>query len=216
MDGTLAWPLQFAARPYGDHCRDRFEDRIVDVSRASRPGGSPGVAMDTQSLSPGAPVGALLANSAELLKLWLAVPAYGRVLVPLNSRLTVPELAFIVVDAGITVLVVDAGHLQAGRQLREQCTALSGLVFAGRGECPPDCVPFEALHSAEGIAAPELASDTIAAVMYSGGTTGHPKGVQLSHGNLLANSKHVWITNRLLPSDRWLHASPAFTPPVRR
>ncbi len=210
LDGTLAWPLEFAARTYGDRTAVIDADRVWTYHELHGRVRRLGAALDGLSLSPGAPIGALLANSAELLELWLAVPAYGRVLVPLNTRLAVPELAFIVGDARITTLVVDAAHLQTGRRLREQCQALSVLVFAGPGQCPPDCIPFEALHSADGIAPPDLASDTTAAVMYTGGTTGHPKGVQLSHGNVLANSKHVWITNRLLPDDRWLHASPLF------
>ncbi|MGB8385264.1 MAG: long-chain-fatty-acid--CoA ligase, partial [Dermatophilaceae bacterium] len=206
----LAWPLEFAARTYGDRTAVIDGDRVWTYHELRGRVRRLGAALDGLSLSPGAPIGALLANTAELLELWLAVPAYGRVLVPLNTRLAVPELAFIAGDARISTLVVDAAHLQTGRRLREQCQALSVLVFAGPGRCPPDCIPFEALHPTDGIAPPDLPSDTTAAVMYTGGTTGHPKGVALSHGNVLANSKHVWITNRLLPDDRWLHASPLF------
>ena len=215
VKGTLwteRWrgPWSSAARPYRDCTAVIDGDRVWSYHELRDRVRRLGAGLDGQSLPFGAPVGALLANSAELLELWLAVPAYGRVLVPLNTRLAVPELAYIVVDARLTTLVVDDAHLEAGRQLRAQCQALSVLVFAGPGRCPPDCIPFEALHSAVGIAPPDLASDTTAAVMYTGGTTGHPKGAELTHGNVLANSKHVWITTRLRPNDRWLHASPLF------
>ena len=52
--------------------------------------------------------------------------------------------------------------------------------------------------------------DTLAAISYTGGTTGLPKGVMQSHGNLLANAKHMLIANPLLPTDRFIHAAPMF------
>jgi long-chain acyl-CoA synthetase len=60
------------------------------------------------------------------------------------------------------------------------------------------------------VPAPELEPDTVATILYTGGTTGRPKGVLLSHANVLANSKHMLHVDALSPSDRFLHAGPLF------
>ena len=50
----------------------------------------------------------------------------------------------------------------------------------------------------------------MAAISYTGGTTGTPKGVMLSHGNLLANARHNLIATGHQQTDRWLHVCPMF------
>ena len=60
---------------------------------------------------------------------------------------------------------------------------------------------------------PEASSaptDALAAISYTGGTTGRPKGVMLSHGNLLANARHNIMATGHAAEDRWLHVCPMF------
>jgi long-chain acyl-CoA synthetase len=210
MHGTLAWPLEHAARPHGDRLAVIDGSRRLTYRELHDRVRRLGAGLETLGLAPGAVVGALLGNSLEHLEAWLAVPAHGRVLNTLNTRLAVPELVFMLDDCGTEVLVVDAEHLATGRELRSRCPGLRELVFAGAGECPPDCVPYAALLSEPGTAPPDLDPDTLASISYTGGTTGRPKGVMLSHANLLANSKHLWHTDGFQREDRYLHAGPMF------
>ena len=210
MHGTLAWPLEHAARPHGDRIAVIDGDRQLTYRELHQRVRRIGAGLETLGLAPGDFVGVLMGNTLEHLEAWLAVPAYGRVLTTLNTRLAVPELAFMLEDSGTRVLVVDDVHLETGRALLAQCPGLERLVYAGTGTCPDDCTPYTSLTVDEGVAPPELAPDTLAAVSYTGGTTGLPKGVMLSHANVLANTKHLWHTDGFQREDRYLHAGPIF------
>jgi long-chain acyl-CoA synthetase len=129
----------------------------------------------------------------------------------LNHRLALDELAFMIDDSGTRVLVADDARLEAARDLRDRCEALEHVIHAGSGAPPDDCIAYEALlEQAEPTPAPDLPGDTLAAISYTGGTTGLPKGVMLSHGNLVANAKHFLFQDALAPEDRYVHAGPMF------
>jgi long-chain acyl-CoA synthetase len=109
------------------------------------------------------------------------------------------------------VLILDRDHLEIGRALRSRCASLRQLVLDGGGPCPEDCVPYEQLLAgAVGPAGSAPDEHDLAAISYTGGTTGRPKGVMLSHGNLLSNARHNLIATGHRPSDRWLHVCPMF------
>jgi long-chain acyl-CoA synthetase len=177
----LGWPLRRAARLYGD--RPAFGTRTYrDV--AARVG--------ALELEPGARVGFLGANSLAHVEAWLGVPAAGGVLVSLNYRLAPQELAFIARDAELSMLITDRERLDVARSLGVPLVEWDDLVAGPRVERP------------------DLPPDTLAAISYTGGTTGTPKGVMLSHGNLLANAQHNLAATGHRPDQRWLHVCPMF------
>ena len=211
VSGCLSWPLAHSLQVHGERTAVIEADRRLTYrelgARVSRLGG----ALDRLGLPLGAFVGTLAGNTGAHLECWLAVPAYGRVINSLNHRLGLDELAFMIDDSGTRVLVADDVRLDAARQLRERCEALERIVFAGNDQAPDDCISYEALlDDSEPLAPPDLPADTLAAISYTGGTTGLPKGVMLSHGNLVANAKHFLFQDALTPEDRYVHAGPLF------
>jgi long-chain acyl-CoA synthetase len=133
------------------------------------------------------------------------------VLVDLNFRLSHDELVFIVDDCGTEILIVDRERLEVGRALRSRCPSVRELVLDGAGPCPEDCAPYEQLLTdATGEPGPAPDGHELAAISYTGGTTGRPKGVMLSHANLLANARHNLIATGHRRADRWLHVCPMF------
>jgi long-chain acyl-CoA synthetase len=133
------------------------------------------------------------------LELYQAVPGAGMVLVPLNQRHTSAELRYALEDSGAKVL------------------------FAGEGvDYPEGVVPhvidlddgYEALIAAALPAEfPDgLASDALAGLFYTGGTTGAAKGVMLTHRNLVANALHFQASFAFRAETRWLVAAPLFHP----
>jgi long-chain acyl-CoA synthetase len=154
-------------------------------------------------------------NSFRHLECWVGIPAAGMVLNDLNYRLAVAELEFIVNDCGARALVADGPYLEVARQLKQRCPSLEVLVYFGAERAPEGWVSWDDLCAAEPLDEDHaelraIGADTLAAISYTGGTTGLPKGVMQSHGNLLANAKHMLIANPLGPADRFIHAAPMF------
>ena len=209
-DGDLSWPLRRAAGVHGDVVGVTAGDRSLTYAELARHVGGLGAALAELEIPLGARVGLLGVNSLAHLECWLAVPAFGRVLVDLNFRLAEDELAFMVEDAAVELLVVDRDQLEVARALRERCPSLRQLVLDAPAPVPADCVVYEDLV-ARAPAAPRGAEpDALAAISYTGGTTGVPKGVMLSHGNLLANARHNLVATRHRQGDRFLHVCPMF------
>jgi long-chain acyl-CoA synthetase len=211
VSGSLSWPLQHAVQVHGDRTAVIDADRQLTYRELGERVSLLGGALDRLGLAPGAFVGTLAGNTAAHLESWLAVPAHGRVINSLNHRLAPDELAFMIEDSGTRVLVADDARLEAARDLRERCDALDHVVHAGDAPTPGDCLAYEELlEDSEQAAAPDLPADTLAAISYTGGTTGLPKGVMLSHGNLVANAKHFLFQDALTPEDGYVHAGPMF------
>jgi len=176
----LGWPLRRAASLFPN--RRAFARTYGELAdRLAR--------LDVE---PGARVGILAANTRAHAEAWLGVPVAGGVVVSLNYRLAPEELRFIAEDAQLSMLVTDDEHADFGRTLGcpvfEWDDLLSGPTRARRDHAP----------------------DTLAAISYTGGTTGRPKGVMLSHGNLLANAQHNLVATGHRAGQRWLHVCAMF------
>src|SRR6185312_14457464 len=154
-------------------------------------------------------------NSFRHLECWVGIPAAGMVLNDLNYRLAVRELEFIINDCGARAIVADGVYLEMARQLQQLCPSLEHLVYFGTESAPGGWVHWDDLCAATPLDENHselraIAADTLAAISYTGGTTGLPKGVMQSHANLLANAKHMLLANPLMPTDRFIHAAPMF------
>lgn len=178
----LSWPLTRAARLFGGERAVVDGERSVTyaelVRRVRALGG-----LDA------ARVGYLGPNSLAHMECWLGLPAFGKVLVDLNYRLSVEELAFMVRDAGLDALVADDPRAE---------------------QLGVPVVDYEALVAGPEHAFPGVDEDSVAAISYTGGTTGTPKGVMLSHRNLLSNALHNLAVTGHAREDRWLHVCPMF------
>ena len=126
-------------------------------------------------------------NSARLLVSFFGVPAYGRVLVPINFRLNADEIGYIVEHSGATVLLVDPELDDVARRRRR-----AQHRFVLGGERRRRAVP-RAASSREPW---EPDEDATATINYTSGTTARPKGVQLTHRNLWLNATDVRVAHR--------------------
>ncbi|GAA4490567.1 long-chain fatty acid--CoA ligase [Rhodococcus olei] len=146
-------------------------------------------------------IGVLGANSAEYLAAYFGVPAAGFVLVPLNARLADVELASVIDDCEPAVVLVDEAHRTRAESLCESTPA----VVVDFGHLLDD--PIERVDPAAGA---DVGSDALAAIFYTGGTTGRAKGAMLTHGNLAANAQHMIAGLGYSADDVYLHCSPMF------
>ena len=158
-------------------------------------------ALRDHGLAPGDRIGLLSTNRPEFLELLLAAARMGAITVPFNYRLAPAELSYQIGHADLALCFVE-----------DACRETYDSADAG---CPTEVLEAEPIDAwtARGDPAPQMAdlpSDAPLGIFYTGGTTGLPKGVVLSHGNFLANAVNVAGVVDLLDSDIYLHAAPMF------
>ncbi len=118
----------------------------------------------------------LAGNSRHYVNLWHAAFLGGGVVNPLNNRLAPKELGFILADSGSKVLYVDADHAPIAERLRADLPALETVVLIGDGDVAHD-VRYDEVVGSGSPTVVDVAEDDLAVLMYTGGTTGLPKGV---------------------------------------
>lgn len=157
-------------------------------------------------------IGLLMLNSFHYLEVFYASFLIGAVVVPLNFRLAVPELSFILNDAGVKILFFHREFQQVVSHLREESPSIEHYVWT---ELEPlesmDFIFYESLlQDSVGWRQTDLDEHDVAGIFYTGGTTGLPKGVMLTHKNLLVNAFQTSLAIDVRPDDIYLHAAPMF------
>ncbi|MCF7550804.1 long-chain-fatty-acid--CoA ligase [Pseudonocardia sp. WMMC193] len=210
MTESLKWALDRSALIASDRTAVVDGDVRYDYAELARRVTGLGGGLQGLGIAKGDVVGVLALNGRRHLDHWLAVPAIGAVLNDLNFRLSEEELAFILDDCRTVALAVDDTHLEIGARLRERCPTLTTLVHMGDGPAPDGFVSHDELLEHSPATEVSISPEDVAGIFYTGGTTGRPKGVLLSHRNLVANAKQALLSIRHTAEERYLHAGPMF------
>ncbi|MFQ5682941.1 MAG: long-chain-fatty-acid--CoA ligase [Candidatus Binatia bacterium] len=167
-------------------------------------------------VGPGERIALLHSNCHRSLEAYFAAAHAGAVLVPLNCRLTARDLAYIIDDTESRVLFADAtwGKLatEAATQAHTRCT----LVWSPSGDenrRGPSSLDYETSLLTAGshpLGEPRVKEDDPANIYYTSGTTGHQKGVVLTHRNIYSHALATIADLRLSDSDIWAHVAPMF------
>ena len=148
-------------------------------------------------------VGTLLWNQPEHLELYFGVPAMGSVIHTLNPRLHPDELGFIAGDAGDRAIVVDESILPVLDSFRSAHEFEHVIVVSQGAEVPEGTIDYEWLiEGAEPMSWPEPHERRAAAICYTSGTTGRPKGVLYSHRALVLHSMAAALPDAMNISTR--------------
>ncbi|HTU19401.1 MAG TPA: acyl--CoA ligase [Gemmataceae bacterium] len=155
----------------------------------------------------GDPVGIVLPNNLEYLVAFLAATWARAIAAPLNPNYKVEEFRFYLEDAGARAVVVGPGDHPA----REAARQLQIPIW----ECALDAQDRVYVRRQSGQAAPNLDRSTptpsdVALFLHTSGTTSRPKGVPLTHGNLMASIANIAATYQLTPRDRSMIVMPLF------
>ena len=163
-------------------------------------------------LRPAMHLGILAPNSHRYYEVFFASHWAGMPLAPLNTRLGTAELEFMLRDGRVCALFAGRDQLALALALRERVPGLAHVI-ALDGSAPDGVFDYEALLAGGNplaAAARDWREDDCLQLCYTGGTTGRPKGVMLSHRNLLANAEHAQAVHGFRAADRWLHVAPMF------
>lgn len=169
------------------------------------------LAAGLQSLTPGKPprVAVLAANSPRHLELMYAVHWCGGVLVPLNTRLALAELQEIAEHAEIEIVVTDGHYRTAAHGLATRKDG-SVLVDIGTTPNPEAATNYEELTRFDAIPHAATSGWETAALFYTGGTTGRPKGVMHSHHAMVMQCVNLVAELHFNEETVHLHSGPMF------
>jgi fatty-acyl-CoA synthase len=155
-------------------------------------------------------VAILARNSTDIFDLQFACQRLGAIMLPLNWRLAVPELEFIISDASPKVLIFDDFFADSVSALNEAGVAPLTVEMHPDGSASE----FEyGIGHAKGEVAPvELSHDDIVTILYTSGTTGLPKGAMITYGMNFWNAVNLGLPALVTPKTVHLSILPLFTP----
>jgi fatty-acyl-CoA synthase len=168
-------------------------------------------------------VGTFMWNNAEHLEAYLAIPSMGAVLHTLNIRLAPAEVGYIATHAGDYAVIVDASLVSRFAEILPQAKTVKHVIVAGvplAETSGADQLTGVSVHDYEELLAaetdtfdwPEIEERSAAAMCYTSGTTGHPKGIVYSHRSAYLHSMAACEGNAfgLTEHDRVLPVVPMF------
>ncbi|SJM92460.1 putative AMP-dependent synthetase and ligase [Crenothrix polyspora] len=167
-------------------------------------------------LKPQQRVAVYLAKQIETVSSFLAISKAGAVFVPVNSVLKAPQVAYILSDCNVQILITSKNRLQTLASALADCPDLHTIVLVDNDDILQDNTlsqrvlnwpDFLAKADNHGVM-PSIIDTDMAAILYTSGSTGKPKGVVLSHRNVVAGAQSVSEYLDINANDRLLAVLP--------
>lgn len=150
-------------------------------------------------------VAVLALNTTDTMEVQFACFRLGAIFLPLNNRLTVPELQFIVADAAPNVMIHDADLAETALTVAKLCNVTSALRFGPGGSYEAGIAAAKPIDKFE-----DVTLDDISTIMYTSGTTGLPKGAIITHGMTFWNCVNLGGPAYISPASVLLTVLPLF------
>ncbi len=164
-------------------------------------------------VKPGDRMGLWLKNSLEYILSFYGILKSGAVVVPISTHYGSREVSHQLHTTEARGLIAQAALLDSNREVLPELKGLDFLASAGEGEAGPEAIPFSSLLV--GAKGPDRSlgidpQETPAVLPFSSGTTGLPKGVMLTHANLLSNLYQVVEAHEVSETDLFINQLPFF------
>jgi fatty-acyl-CoA synthase len=174
----------------------QFDARISRLARHLR---------DRVNVTRGDRVAVLALNTSDTLEVQFACGRLGAVFLPLNTRLTVPELEYIVGDAAPKLMVHDSDLAETARAVAALCKIESSLLLGPDGSYEAAIAAASPLDVHD-----DVTLDDVSTIMYTSGTTGRPKGAIITHGMTFWNCVNLGGPACIMPNSVLLTVLPLF------
>lgn len=155
-----------------------------------------------------------LPNSPEFIAGFYGIQKSGAAVVNINPNFKKPEVHHIISDSKAKAVLCFSEHAGLFKEIQTDIPALSNVLVFG-DKTPKDCVSLDKEVKRTGkeskqFAMPKISEDDVAAILYTSGTTGKPKGAMLTHRNLITNVKSCIQLGSITKKDTGLCALPLF------
>ena len=206
--------VPLTTRDFLDRAELVYGDRVGIVDEPNQPAPSLGevtyrevarraramqAALDGLGIGEGDRVAVVSHNAGRLIELLLGVPSSGRILVPINFRLSQEEVSYIVGHSGARVLFVDPELESSLKPVEAEHRFTIGEEYEQLLRFDVEPRPWS-----------EPDEDATATINYTSGTTARPKGVQMTHRNEWVNAVTFGMHMQVSDRDVYLHTLPLF------
>ncbi|MCT7658954.1 fatty-acid--CoA ligase FadD5 [Mycobacterium sp. CPCC 205710] len=180
------WANQLArhALMQPDNTALRFLGRTTTWGELDRRVSALAAALSRRGVGFGDRVLILMLNRTEFIESFLAINKLGAIAVPVNFRMTPPEIAFLVSDCQARVVITESVLAGVAAAVRDIDATLATVIVAGGAD--GDVLSYEDVLVEPGDEPQpvDIPNDSPALIMYTSGTTGRPKGAVLTHNNI--------------------------------
>ena len=206
---TLQDRLREVAREVGDKSALLMGERSVTFREIDQLSDRFAAALAKRGIQPGDRVTIFMPNSVEFVIAFYGTLKAGGVVNPINSQSKEREVRFQVDDSGSTAVLYHEALAPVVDAVRPDLAKVR--VFAVTGKTAPSGVErFDDLAAEAGTTSVQVAMNDLAALPYTSGTTGFPKGVMLTHANLTANQQQFFAAVPVRRDDVFLNVLPYF------
>jgi len=182
---------------------DAFDRRVNRMAHA----------LNEMGIVRGERVAVLMLNSSEFLEIFFACGKTGAIMVPVNFRLAVPELIYILQDCVPRALIYSSDFSGKIEAIKAAGLPIIHYFRHGGDTLPEDPLMNDVvapLPTGEPVPVREVTLDDPLFIMYTSGTTGDPKGARLTHGNILFGAIHSLVGYGVNQSYKSLVVAPLF------
>ncbi|MFT4769963.1 MAG: long-chain acyl-CoA synthetase [Glaciecola sp.] len=192
--------LWLASAGHGDNDYLIYQDERISYTEAHRRVASVANALAGLGVKPGDRVAIAMRNYPEWMLAYWAITSMGAVVVGMNAWWVPHEMGYALQDSEPKVLIADEERLQRFDELRDKFSAMRVVAVRPKAEVPDWAESWETLVAGGGdLPDVQIDTDSDACIFYTSGTTGRPKGAQLTHRGCVNNVMNVAFINSVQP-----------------
>jgi crotonobetaine/carnitine-CoA ligase len=193
--------VERAAILYGEKTFLYVNNEEVSFTTLHEMSGKAANAFKNLGIKKGDKVALFLPNCKEFVYAWIGLNKLGALMVPINTFFKEIETTFVINNSDSKIVITDSKTVDMILSIRSECELLETIIVVDKSNSP-NVITFNEMIQNESpyISPVEILQDDDAAILYTSGTTGNPKGCVVSQSYYLVNAK-LWLEHQELTSE---------------